>query len=349
MNKTHLQSKEPDLGSYTAILEVQESLTSARSIRQALINLATKIRYDAKMLGYLLLIDPKLSEQYIDQEFNTLKGLLRQEIADRLFVVLAKAGKFLGGTDLVRPKDIGLLRDALSVREEALVHLPKPNKQDEVFLLILQRWLAGNERLSSRWIEDAVGCTYRTVASAIKRLGNAIQRHSDRSISVRYFPEREWAQFLSRSDRTRSTMYYADGSGQPRSPESLLRRFQGLMREDIAVGGVIGAKRHYPDLDLIGTPRLDLCIHCPGPSVNLDFVQTLDPALELTSDGSRPARLVIHIVRRHDNFFERDEFGLLLADPVECALGLFDAHLDLQGRAFLEFLIRNGVPQNAGK
>ncbi|HOW96494.1 MAG TPA: hypothetical protein P5567_00385 [Kiritimatiellia bacterium] len=342
MNDKSKNNRAADLVSDSAIVEVKASLTAARGLRDALTSLAITLAEQQQKRGYLLLLDPGLSKTFLETELQRLKVALRPGIAERLHLVAAKGGKLTEGTHAIPQDDYMLLRRALNRQEDQRTGLPAPNKQNEVFLLMIHQWVTGKGPMTSKWLEDTVGCHYRTVANAIDQLGHAVQRHSDRSVSFKYFPEQDWGRLLAVAQKTRATMLYADASDQPRSPESLLRRMKSLNRKDIAVGGVLGTKRYYNELDIVGTPRLDLCIHCPDNRVDLGFVHMLDPALERTRDTHRPARLAIHFVRRQDALFDRDQNGAQWADPVECLLELYHARLDQQARSFQEFLSARG-------
>lgn len=342
MNNESRQHRRPDLSSDRAIVEVKASLTAARGMRDALVSLSMILAEENKLRGYLLLLDPGLSKSFLEIELRRLKAALRPDLADRLCIVIAKGGEIVKGTSPIPEEDLELLHRGISVEEHPRNVLLSPNKQDEVFLVMLHQWVSGKGPMTSKWLEDTVGCNYRTAASAIDQLGHAVRRHSDRSVSLKNFPEQDWGRFLAVAHKTRSTILFADASDQPRSPESLLRRLRGMERTDVAVGGVPGAKRYYGDLDIVGTPRLDLCIHCPGRGLDLGFIQKLDPALERTRDTHRPARLAIHFLRRQDPLFDREQDGSLWADPVECLLELYNARLDQQARSFQDFLAMRG-------
>jgi hypothetical protein len=342
MKKMSNKNREHDIISGNVIVEIKSALTAARGLRDGLTSLAMTLAEQKQKRGYLLLLDPGLSKTFLETELDRFKAALRPEIAERLHFAVAKGGELAAGPYALPQDDQALLQHALNGQEDRRTALPNPNKQDEVFLLMLHQWMLGKGPMTSKWLEDTVGCLYRTVANSIDRLGHAVQRHSDRSVSLKYFPEQDWGRLLAVAQKTRATMLYADASDQPRSPDSLLRRLKSLGRKDIAVGGVLGAKHYYSDLDIVGTPRLDLCIHCPDNRVDLGFVHALDPALEHTRDTHRPAHLAIHFIRRHDAFFDGDQNGSQWADPVECLLELYNARLDQQARSFQEFLAARG-------
>lgn len=326
----------------TAVVEVKSRLSAVRTVRDGLVQLAMMLADQPSILGYLLLIDPQLSRDCLEDEARGFKAAMRPEVADRLMLVVAKSGEFIQPSRGIPPADMELLRRCVDESVESGAVLPSADKQEEVFLVILHQWITGHGPMTSRWLEETVGCNYRTVCAAIERLGPTLNRYSDRRISLKYFPEQDWRKFLAVAPKVRSTVYYADASDQPRSLESLVRRLRQLGRKEITVGGVIGARRYYSDLDIVGTPRLDLCVHVPGARVDLDFVKQLDPAFERTSDPHRPARLAIHFVRRRDPLFDREKDGSIWPDPVECLVELYNARLDQQAVEFQEFLARRG-------
>jgi hypothetical protein len=306
MGRTGGKAK-PDAQTATAVVEIKRGLSAVRSFRDVLVQLLALLVAHPNKTGYLLLTDPRVSDLCLQQEMNGLKAAMRSDIACRLHLIVGKEGAIANMPDGLPEADRALLEQCVNARAStsSQIALPRPDPKGEVFLVILHRWFLGQGPMTSRWLQDTVGCNYRTVSAAIGRLGPEIARHSDRRIELQRFPEEAWRRFQATAHQTRATMLYADTSNQPRSPESLVQRLGRLGREDVAVGGVIGARRHWPDLDIVGTPRLDLCVHAPGKHVDLDFVQQLDPALERTRDTHRPARLALHFIRRKTRFLER--------------------------------------------
>ena len=133
------------------------------------------------------------------------------------------------------------------------------------------------------------------------------------------------------SDEVRAATRFVARSGQARSPQSLLRRL-----------------RHYdPEIDLVGVPRVDLSLHCPGKRVDWSFVERLDPALEKTERRDDPAALVVHLVRREAALFQSDDSGMQWADPVECLLDLHEARMESQAMEFLDFFTKRNLNTNA--
>jgi len=345
MNSNSSRKYRPDLASENAVVEVKVSLSAARSLRDALVALAMSLAEKDDLHGYLVLLSPRLSKPFLDAELDGLKAALRPDLAKRLHLVISEGGKIVEGAESIRQDDRVLVEKGIRLEDASRNALPPASKQDEVFLIMLHQWVTGQGPMTSKWLENTVGCNYRTVASAIDRLGPAVSRCSDRSVSLKYFPEQDWGRLLA-TMKVRSTMRYIDESGQPRSPESLLKRLQMLERHDVGIGGVLGAMRYYEDLDIVGSPRLDLCVHCPNGTVDTEFVSRLDPALKRTRDTHNPAQLALHFIQRKEPMFDHKSDASIWADPVECLLHLYSARLDIQARGFQDFLATRGRELN---
>ena len=190
--------------------------------------------------------------------------------------------------------------------------------------------------LTRAWLQRSAGCSYPTVAAGVKRLGDAVLRHPDRRIELKYLPRQEWARFFALSGSARSTLRFADRSDQPSSGDALLRRLRRLAPGRVAVGGVAGARHYSPDLDLIGLPSLALSVHAPNRDVDLGFVRRLEPALKPVPDPTHPALLSLHFIRHREPLFFGA--GVPWADSVECLLDLHEAGLESQAFELLDRL-----------
>lgn len=346
MGKNDDGNTKPDFNSLTAVIEIKQNLSALRGLRDSLIQVIKLLSQYPEKQGYLLLLNPGIGSANLDDEFEDIRSALLPSIAERLHLIIAKEHAIGVKPKGMNEADWAFVKNWIATLKEPQVALPNPDKKSEVLLFILLQWITDKAPISSRWIERTVGCSYRTVSAAINELGPAIKRESDRRVRLKYFPEESWRRIAAMAQKIRTSMYYVDASDQSRSPESLLKRLNLIGRHDIAIGGVLGAKHHFPNLDIVGTPRLDICLHVPGKSVNLSFIHQLDPALERTRDRHRPARLVLHYIRRKETLFTRGENGFLWADPVECLLNLYDARLDVQAAHFVEFLTAQSEKSN---
>jgi hypothetical protein len=322
----------PDGQWHDVWVEVKFETHGIRNLRASLLGLAYWLTNHPDNRGLLVLVDSRITAERLQREWKLAQQTLHPVILERMAVAFARNKEYVG-----LPRDLGddfrAWLDQLVIRES---HKGKPRESFYAILeVLLHQWLLGKGPMTSEWLMKTVGCSYPTVAAGLRRLEPSLLRHSDRRVELRYFPRDEWVRLLAVSDEVRSTTRFADRSGQPRSPESLLNRLKRLKRSDIAVGGVVGARHYQPELDLVGTPRLELSLHCRGRNVDWGFVKELDPALQETKLRDEPAPLVIHLVRRATSLFESGPDRLQWADPVECLLDLHEGRLESQALEFV--------------
>jgi len=276
----------------------------------------------------------------VEQE-KALKAF-RPEIIQRFHLVLVERGEYINLPARFSSSD--KMRLDQLIKEQTVRYgerLPRIDGYYVILKLLVFQWLKNEPPVTAKWLSDKSGYSYPTVAKALTRLADGIKKHSDRRIELKSFPRDEWARLLAVSDQVRSTTRFIDVSGQPRPAGALMRRLRETGRSDIAIGGVHGARRYYPELDLVGSPRLDLIVHCPLGAVNLDFVNRLDPGLARVEGAGKPAHLAVHVVRSRDSFFEKGKDDLFWADPVECLLDLHDERLEPQALEFLNNLVEH--------
>ena len=288
----------------------------------------------------LCLVSPRMTVERLAEEWRIIERILRPEVVKRLAVhAMLPDGRCRTFGEIAEPLAARLCRDVTS-RENLVgtIRLPPPDYSFLVLKLFVYSWLTHRGPVTARWLADTAGCSYPTVASATRHIGRAVVKRPDRRLELREFPRHEWSRLLAVADAARSTMRFADRSGQPRSAARLAERLQELRPDAVAIGGVLGARRYQPELDLMGLPRLDVSVHSPGRQADVAFVKRLDAALEATTDPAEPACVVVHFVRHHQPLFEKDGTGLAWADPVECLLDLHEARLEPQAAQFVSAL-----------
>jgi hypothetical protein len=346
MDKLRFEVPLDDLAGFRADAVLGDSifevLVQPRDLRRLKASLMDIARYSSglrKRRGILVLDEPEVSESRLHEQWASLQQIFRPEILGRLALVIHREGVpdqvfgQLGRQDL---------ESIPAIIDHARQHSPPKSKGPvdtfyDILRILLNQWIKRAGPLTSRWIGDAAGCTYPTVASALKKLEKYLIRQSDRRVELKVFPKDEWFRLVANADKVRQTLRFADHSGQPRSIESLLSRFERIRPEKTAIGGVLGARRMFPALDLIGTPRIDVSIHSRTGKPDLGFLRQLDPALKLAR-YDEPARLVVHTLRYPHCFFESTPDGTLWADPVECLLDLHEMRLESQAAELLHFL-----------
>lgn len=325
-------------------IEVKARVKSIGVVRQTLLQLAyTFSESEPPQKAMLLLIDPSITRERLRDEWKKAKRTLRPVIAGNITIAVYQNGRLLGIPNDPEPE---MTKALLKVCKQEISSksnpLPRPDYKAEIYKIVICNWLNKEGPMTSSWLAGTAGCNYRTVANALESFGNALIRHSDRSVELEYFPGDIWQWLVVNSGKSRLTKRYSDRSGQPRPIESLLKRIATIEQPAISIGGVPGAGHHYPDMDLVGTPRLDLTVHCPDKYLNLDFVEKLDPALKEETDLESDASVVVHILRRKESFFRTDSNGLVWADPVECLLDLHEMHLETQALDFVNYLQSRG-------
>ena len=331
--------REVDARVGNALIEVKFGVDSLRTIRTSLMQVAYPVGKEPASHGYVVLVDSPITQKRLQDEWQRAATVLREDVLHRLTICLLAGDRIIG---IPSEPDIETQRILAQVVEakRGKMRTARTNYSFVVLKLLLHRWLTSGEPVTSEWLARTAGCSYPAVARALRPLGSLLEHRSDRRVVLRWFPREEFARLLAVADRERSTVRFADQSGQPRSAESHVRRLEKLNPPGLALGGVLGAKYYYPDLDLVGIPRLDLSLHCPGQRMNLEFVEKLDSALKRIEDPLAAASVVVHAVRHADAQFTPRDGGLAWADPVECLFDLHEARLDPQASQFLAYLQR---------
>jgi len=331
----------PDIKIGNNLIEMKAGMSSVRNLRAGLMQLAFYlVEAPLDERKSLLLIEPRITKETLTKEWESIGKTLQSKIFNRMHLIVSEESKFYSFPDDLDSVFYSELEQQIKNKPENVV--TQINRGLSYFLIIkilIHQWLLNKGPMTVTWLANNAGCSYPTVAKILRGLGIQIERKSYRSTGLSQFPNEAFARLLINSDKDRSTVRYADYSGQPFSPESYVRRLEKLKPPDLAIGGVLGARHYYPGLDLVGSPRLDLSEHSPfNKRKDLDFIKKLDPALKPVDDPYKPANVVIHFVQHKESFFEPREDGLSWADPVECLLDLHELHLEAQATEFLNEL-----------
>jgi hypothetical protein len=316
--------------------DVRLEMRDARSLRTALMEMARIASLNKNRHAILVLEEPEISITRLLKEWEGAISVIRPELSTRLSLVFRKAGQWNGIPMPPTIEDTQILEEV--VRHETSRRPASMSRNSEahyeILRILIHEWLLDRGPISINCLMETSGCSYPTVSRSLERLEHYLTRHSDRSVELRIFPREEWSRLLIVSDDVRNTVRFTDRSGHSRSPESLLRRLQSLQREDIGIGGILGAKHYYPPLDIIGNPQLQISIHSGRKNADLSFVEHLDPALERTTGRNEPSVLIIHTINRAKSLFQPNTYGLPWLDPVECLLDLHEARLEPQALEF---------------
>lgn len=323
------------------ILEVVSGLRDGRRLRATALDMARAANAHWVRRVVLVLDKPEMTLARLRAEWEAACAVFRGDLAERLSVVVRDGERWDGIPNAPDAREQAVIDEILNHKGpwmSAQVR-GRADATHEIVRILLLRWIRQNGPVTIKRLMAESGYSYPTVAKAVAHLGPYLER-ARRGLQLKHFPRDEWARLLAVSDDVRRTARFADRSGQPRSATSLLQRLGQLGRDDIGVGGVLGAAHYHPSLDLTGASRLDLSLHTNRMNPDYGFVERLDPGLERTTSRQESAALVVHLVRRRESFFEPSTDGPPWADPVECLLDLHEARLEAQARDFLNFFAR---------
>jgi hypothetical protein len=321
------------------VYEVLRDARDARRLRTSVMDMARIASVKSECRAVLVLDEPRITEPRLREEWEGAASVIRPSLFSRLSMMIRQSERWTGIPIPPEPGEQALLNEILG---HEFSRQPARSAASFVVLkVLLHHWLTDGKPLTTEWLTVRTGYSYPTVANVLRSLGGLIERQSDRRIRLRWFPKEEFARLVAVGDRERATVRFADRSGQPRSPQAHLQRLETLNPPGLAIGGVLGAKHFFADLDLVGVPRLDLSQHCPNRYLDLGFVEKLDPALKRVEDPLEPASVAVHVVGHADSLFTPRKGGLHWADPVECLLDLHEARLEAQAAQFLEALQHN--------
>ena len=338
---------KPDIQFGHVSLEVKYRLNGFRNLRSSLVDLAIWIFDDPDEIGILVLVEPRFSQSRLAQEWHLTKRTFHPEVSERLSLVVVVDNQYDGLPDHLTGEirgeiDTFLTRDSYGAKSHLLSNDVGQRRSQafyDLFKVMLNVWFLNKGPVTTKWLMGATGYSYPTVAKALNILDYCLLRYQNRQVELKYFPKEEWWRFISNISQFETTIRFADQSGQPRSPEAHLKRLMQLKIENIALGGVFGAKHFYQDLDIIGAPRLDISMHSKIKRFDLDFIKRLDPGLKEISDPLYPADVVVHVISGADPLFWMCDQGFTRADPVQCLLDLHDAKLELQANELREYLM----------
>jgi len=326
---------EPDLQLGEWAVSFKTGAQSIRNIRAELLTLAYWLAERQGTRALLVIVDSNITKARLEREDALLGNVLKADIAKRLKTAVVNNGRPEGLPAELGAEDRQRLLESIPERARASRSKPSPYA---VLEILLHEWLLGHGPMTLDRIQRAGGLSYPSVASALARYEGITERGAGRKVQLRYFPSDEWAELVAVSPRIRSTLTFTDHSGNPRSPESLLRRLSMIAAPNVAVGGSFAARHYLPSLDLLGTPRLDLSVH--GTSLDPSLVDLLDPALKRTTNKRERVSLAIHLVSRAEPLFEEGPDGIRYADPVECLLDLHEARLEAQAAELIDHFKR---------
>lgn len=139
----------------------------------------------------------------------------------------------------------------------------------------------------------------------------------------------------------RKSVRFVDPTGNARMPSAMADRLLSLRSKrgasKVAISGVLGATRYFPDLNITAAPRLDLSVD----DGDQRFVAKLDAGLLRTDDQNRKPALVLHMQRdcRPPEIVEKEPE---LAARLDCLADLEELGLQAEAEEFAYELCETG-------
>jgi hypothetical protein len=318
------------------IFEVKRYASESKRLNGTLFELAQVASARNQSRVILVLTEPVLSIERISSTWSSVTEVLRSDLAARMAIWIRREEpseeRYIGFPSGPCEAEVQLIDEILESPSITEWHRgpSQGNSLSEVLRLLLCRWLTNKGPITLTEIGETLGYTFKPVRASLDELSRYLIQHGNRGVELATFPRDAWARLVHNSAAVRGTLHFTNRADNGRTPESLLRRFQKLGLPHIAVSGVEGARQYFPQIDLIGLPRLDLCIHARTAKPDLGFIRSLDPGLEQASNRDASGPLVLHFLHRKSSLFENG-----WADPVECLLDLHEMRLESQASQFL--------------
>lgn len=286
---------------------------------------------------------PTIRAQRLRMEWEAARSALHTRVANRLSLVAIAADG-----DLALPATDPELRRLLAFTREALSNEPRRDATPRVgswsqrsygiWRVLFDAWLRGEAPLASQEVGRRAGASQPMVRLTVERLlaMGELERSRSRRVSFRGVPHRSLAELALLADRFRRTSSFVDGTGRAPELEALLRRIERHAPPDVALGGVIAARRYHRELDLNGLPRIYLTVVGGEPT---PWMERVDPALRPGRPGGAGAVVTIHRNLEAEAGFERGADGQRpLTGPAEVVLDLLDLRLTDQAETLIRHL-----------
>lgn len=346
IQRSHIDDYTPDGRFANWLIEVFPG-SSLRDLRLAVLQLAYRLSQDdaQDLRGMVVLVDSRIRPSSINNEMSHLRAVLRPDLVDRLVIY--------NGADALRSYDAPpelLTHEFHGYLKSLITSETSPTRpygttpgsgKDAVLEFLILSWLRVDGPMSTADLQRLVGVSYPTAAAVIKELeaSGELRRGFNRSVELARFPWTEWRGWLARTVASRKTVLYRSVTNLPRPPVWAYSRLERLERDDVAVGGTLGAAIHFPKLDVVGTPRVDLVVLGEPKDLGDSEVARLDPSLERYKGKAAEAAVVVHFVGRRKTSPFTLENNVRYADPLNCIADLYDVGLESQANEMLRHLV----------
>lgn len=302
-------------------------LKNTRDLRTLLLEAAYGlVEHPAITEAHIYLHNCTLAKKRVVMEFEQFKQIALPKIGKRIK---------LHDTRLLEERGMVFSKDAAGVASD---HARKPSatSREAVVAYLLQRYLESLPGVGVSTIAEEIGASLPTIYKVLKIYGHCIEKDpEEKTLRMRSFGPNDWQQWIQRSNQL-SSVYFIDRSGAPRSASRLAKCLARLKRDDLAIGGLMGAFQHLPTLDATASPQLDILVHGTRRA-DLSFISEIDPGLELHEGRPDVAHVVAHFIDRPVSLFVR-RGGQLWGSLPDCIANMQKAGLTHQVNDALRLL-----------
>ena len=322
----------------SVLLEIKRT-SGAVELRGVLLSLAYLLESEPPSTRAICVLkDSRLTGERVQEEIARFRAAVSPALAHRVFLVAIRDGAVQGE---LPPMDASLLPMIVESAQRESASPPSRVTQQAVKTAALSRWLTTRGRLGVADMQRATGASMPTVIAAFRAMQHDGLVYA-KGAGWNLADELPWDSVRRMVDAhaaERRVIRFRDPSGHARSPLAMVERLRKVQSGgdnlDVDLGGVLGAQRHYPDLDITGAPRLDLSVHHGDTS----FVRKIDAGLVETVDPSDKAVLVIHMTR-DPRRGPRHPGELHPASVVDCLADLLEIGLHAEARGFWQAMDR---------
>jgi hypothetical protein len=286
------------------LVEVKRT-NSMRDVRGALLALAYLVDGESsKSQAVCVVVDSRLSQARLGEELNRLRGVLRPELADRIHFLANRGAQshgptaFSGSLEAV-PSAFYEWLEGLITTERLRGHAPKLPQRQIVVATLAQLRLWNQPPVTVKRLQETSGASYPTVATVLKELGEKgwLENSSERGVRLRHLTIGEWMDLARDHARLRKAHLFTDPTGHA-TPEQMAKRLAQLqdaskLPRNVRIGGVLGASRHFPELDITAAPRLDLSASADPTHV----AEMIDAGLRPKTRPEQRVALAVHATR----------------------------------------------------
>jgi hypothetical protein len=286
------------------VVEVKRT-SSVRDLRGALVALAYLVERDALICAAVcVVVESRLSDARLREELDRFRSVLRPEIGARVHLLADPGAQGEGraavdGLLAELPEAFHAWLERLLAAERQRGRSPSLPPRQGVVAALAQLQLRKQPAVTVKRLQELVGASYPTVAAALKDLADKgwLEESPERGVRLRPLTAREWMDLARDHARLRTLRVFTDPTGFA-SPEQMLRRLDrlkesGVLPPGVRIGGVLGAARHFPDLDITAAPRLDLSTEADAALL----ARLIDAGLQPKTRPEQRVALAVHASR----------------------------------------------------